>query len=144
MPRKKLIRRFEPRYGVSRAMLEVEAKYVGKGNGRLPAALNIAMPSFLSLARRFLTTDYTDTTDKSDSDLAHFIRATIHPNLRTLRRLNRDEQDLQDGVDGLSLCFACIILLILFIPVSFFFGCGSAALGNPWCSFFGCRYTAPR
>lgn len=30
MPRKKLIRRFEPRYGVSQQMLEMEAKYVGR------------------------------------------------------------------------------------------------------------------
>jgi hypothetical protein len=30
MPRKKLIRRFEPRYGVSRDMLEVETKYVAR------------------------------------------------------------------------------------------------------------------
>ena len=30
MPRKKLIRRFEPRYGVSREMVEVEAKYVAR------------------------------------------------------------------------------------------------------------------
>jgi hypothetical protein len=28
MPRKKLIRRFEPRYGVSREMVEIESKYV--------------------------------------------------------------------------------------------------------------------
>lgn len=28
MPRKKLVRHFEPRYGVSREMLEVESKYV--------------------------------------------------------------------------------------------------------------------
>lgn len=30
MPRKKLIRRFEPRYGVSRATLEIEAKYIAR------------------------------------------------------------------------------------------------------------------
>lgn len=30
MPRKKLIRRFEPRYGVSREMIETEAKYVAR------------------------------------------------------------------------------------------------------------------
>jgi hypothetical protein len=29
MPRRKLARRFEPRYGVSQTMLEVECKYVG-------------------------------------------------------------------------------------------------------------------
>jgi hypothetical protein len=30
MPRKKLIRHFEPRYGVSREMIEAEAKYVAR------------------------------------------------------------------------------------------------------------------
>src|SRR5438046_2941383 len=30
MPRKKLLRRFEPRYGVSQAAVEVEAKYLGR------------------------------------------------------------------------------------------------------------------
>lgn len=30
MPRKKLIRHFEPRYGVSREMVDVEAKYVAR------------------------------------------------------------------------------------------------------------------
>jgi hypothetical protein len=30
MPRKKLIRRFEPRYGVSREMIELESKYVAR------------------------------------------------------------------------------------------------------------------
>ncbi len=30
MPRKKLIRRFEPRYGVSREMIDLEAKYVAR------------------------------------------------------------------------------------------------------------------
>jgi hypothetical protein len=30
MPRKKLLRRFEPRYGVSQAALDVEAKYLGR------------------------------------------------------------------------------------------------------------------
>jgi hypothetical protein len=30
MPRKKLIRRFEPRFGVSREMIEVETKYVAR------------------------------------------------------------------------------------------------------------------
>ena len=54
--------------------------------------------AFISFLRRFVTTDYADNADKSNSDLAYLIRATIHPNLRTLRRFNRDEQDLQDEV----------------------------------------------